>query len=257
VLLLDPTVKSGVPLWGGSRNLSPTPDPKSNAQTPNSESDANNFYKDFLFWAQKPEIFSAISPGSNSHIHVPMQALLHLICSEWRTMSDYIKTRLCQIDLEIVKPKQFASDKRIDSALDKLNMWGRFIPLYREMVTETLQQVFRFPCHTEAFASANETTTEEQLATVNGMIYGKAMLYGRELKIQLNPFTLPYTIVPQPRRHSTGTMTRPATPQVDTPRPQVSTPERPRLGSIAAYKNDFMLTESYLEEYQKRIDRLT
>jgi hypothetical protein len=153
-------------------------------------------------------------------------------------MSDYIKTRLCQIDLEIVKPKKFAADKHVDNALEKLNMWRRFIPLYREMVTETLEQVFRFPCHTETFFSAN------------GIIHREAILHGQEELIQLTPATLPETIIPQTGKDNPGTTASPASPQV-------STPARPRLGSIAAYKNDFMLILSYLEEYQKRIDRLT
>jgi len=165
-------------------------------------------------------------------------------------MSDYIKTRLCQIDLEIFKPKKFAADKHFDHSLEKLNMWRRFIPLYREMVTETLEQVFRFPCHTETFFSANGTMTQEQLATTNGTIHGEAMLHGQEGPIQLTPAPLPETIIPRTGRDSPGTTTNPASPQV-------STPARPRLGSIAAYKNDFVLVLSYLEEYQKRIDRLT
>jgi hypothetical protein len=160
VLLLDPTVKSGVPLWRGRRNWYPTPDPNSE---PNTWKDSphppepKNFYDDFLWWAQRPERFS--NPQSSaSNIHVPMQALLHLICSEWWTMSDYIKTRLCQIDLELVKPKMFATDKHIDHALEKLNMWRRFVPVYREMITETLEQVFHFPCHTEKFSTTSATT---------------------------------------------------------------------------------------------------
>jgi hypothetical protein len=125
-----------------------------------------------------------------------MQVLLHLICSEWRTMTDYIKTRLCQIDLGLCKPQSFAANPQIE--LEVLNMWRRFIPLYREMISEALEQVFRFPCHTETLNAADQKSC-------------------------------PYTLNETPGR----------------------------LGSIAAYRNDFIIALSSMEEYQQRIDRLT
>jgi Mg2+ and Co2+ transporter CorA len=84
-------------------------------------------------------------------------------------------------------------------------MWRRLIPLYREMVSETLLQVFRFPCHTEAFSSTapNNNLVQDHMAA----------------------------------NHEET--------------------QKPRLGSIKAYQNDFVLALSYLEESQKRIDRLT
>jgi len=160
VLLLDPTVKSGVPLWRGRRNWYPTPDPNSESDTWENyphPPEPTNFYNDFLWWAKRLELFP--NPRSSaSNTHVPVQALLRLVCSEWWTISDYIKTRLCQIDLELVKPKMFATDEHIDNALEKLNMWRRFVPVYREMITETLEQVFRFPCHTETFSVPSAIT---------------------------------------------------------------------------------------------------
>jgi hypothetical protein len=210
VLLLDPTVKSGVPLWRGRRNWYPTPDPNSEPDTWKDSPhppEPKNFYDDFLWWAQRPERFS--NPQSSaSNIHVPMQALLHLICSEWWTMSDYIKTRLCQIDLELVKPKMFATDKHIDHALEKLNMWRRFVPVYREMITETLEQVFHFPCHTEKFSTTSATTQVGDLS---------------------------HNAVCACPLHET----------------------QPRLGSITAFREDFMRARSRMEERQSHVDRLT
>lgn len=68
-------------------------------------------------------------------------------------MCDYIKTRLNQMDLEIVSPEHFTEAKHVDVALGKLHMWRRFIPLYREMVGETLHHVFRFPSNSEVLAN--------------------------------------------------------------------------------------------------------
>ncbi|CAJ2506353.1 Uu.00g004830.m01.CDS01 [Anthostomella pinea] len=146
VLLLDPTVKHGKPLWGGRRNCRQTPTPRSFAERAPLAGESlkpNLFFDDFMHWATHTEAF--LTP-STSNAHVPMQTLLHLACSEWQTMCDYIKTRLCQIDLEVVKPEKFATDRHSKHALEKLHMWRRFVPLYREMVDETLRHVFRFPC---------------------------------------------------------------------------------------------------------------
>ena len=232
VLLLDPTVDKGDPLWRGRRNWIPTPSPKK----PQREwgdlkiLEPKKFFDDFIYWAEKPEAFSSNGSIPNTH-HIPMQVLLHLVCTEWRTMSDYIKTRLCQIDLEILKPEKFAASRQVDKALDKLNMWRRFIPLYREMVSETLEQVFRFPCNTERFATIDATpngsTTPhcqgESAQSAVGSQDGTQSLGGR-----LSPRSRPSS------SHGNA-----------------------KLGSIVAYRNDFLLILSYLEEYQKRIDRLT
>jgi hypothetical protein len=123
-------------------------------------------------------------------------------------MSDYIKTRLCQIDVELVKPKMFAADKQIDHALEKLNLWRRFVPVYREMITETLEQVFHFPCHTEKISIATATT---QVG---------------------NP------------SHNTVC----ACPLHET---------QPSLGSITAFREDFMRARLRMEERQSHVDRLT
>jgi len=66
-------------------------------------------------------------------------------------MAEYIKTRLNQIEWEISEPDHFLHQGvKIDDALQKLHFWRRVVPLYREMLTETLQRVFGFSCSTRA-----------------------------------------------------------------------------------------------------------
>lgn len=72
--------------------------------------------------------------------------LLNLVGSEWLIMCEYIKTRLNQIDMETIDPADLSDKKSIDTALEKLHIWRRLIPLYREMVSETLQHFFKFSC---------------------------------------------------------------------------------------------------------------
>jgi hypothetical protein len=233
VLLLDPTVDKGDPLWRGRRNWIPTPSPKK----PEREwgdlkiLEPKKFFDDFIYWAEQPTAFSSIGSISNTH-HIPMQVLLHLVCTEWRTMSDYIKTRLCQIDLEILKPEKFAASRQVDKALDKLNMWRRFIPLYREMVSETLEQVFRFPCNTEKFSTTDTTLNGATTPHCQGESSQSSAVASQD-----GTQTLGGRLSPRSRSSSSH--------------------GNAKLGSIVAYRNDFLLILSYLEEYQKRIDRLT
>lgn len=132
-------------------------------------------------------------------------------------MCDYIKTRLNQIDLETVDPEHFAAEKHVDVSLGKLHMWRRFIPLYREMVTETLQHVFHFRCHAET---------------------------APPVKVAADGITAQGTASPEPA--TTRNTLCPADAQPATP-----------SASIKAYEEDFKLVLNYLEEYQSRIDRLT
>ena len=146
VLLLDPTIEAGTPLWYGYRNWEETPG--MTEEIPEGPP-RNSLYNDVIYWAKRTHTFRT-TPSSNptSNVHIPIRALLHIICSEWLTIADYIKTRLGQIEWEISFPEDFL-DKHsdIDVALKKLHVWRRLVPLYREELTETLQRVFHFPCH--------------------------------------------------------------------------------------------------------------
>jgi hypothetical protein len=233
VLLLDPTIKEGFPLWRGRRNWQTTPSVNNDAAPPPGPG-GNSFFEDFLYYALKPELFtSGSSPdgfppddspldgsppdgsppdnqhsgspgGQQSNIHVPIQALLQLICGEWLTVTDYIKARLCQIDWEIAFPEDFLEKRDIGTTLKKLHMWRRFVPLYREMLSETLNRVFHFSCHGMAIARTGGGD--------GGLNSCHCTNHGSE--------------IPPPR-------------------------------PIDLYRQDFELVLSYVKEYQERIDRLT
>ncbi|KAI1743810.1 hypothetical protein F4680DRAFT_407591 [Xylaria scruposa] len=143
ILLLDPTVTKGVPLWRGRRTLWPTPE---FGQTPPSgPPQQDNLFDHFVFWAQQTKLYPNCDIDHYSKAHVPMQVLLHFVVSEWLTMSDYIKARLNQLDWEIVKPEFFGRGKKgVNDMLEKLHMWRRLVPLYREMVSETIRHVEQF-----------------------------------------------------------------------------------------------------------------
>jgi hypothetical protein len=154
ILVLDPTIKAGKPLWGQGRNWETPPHETRQDQADDGTGCSDTFFDRFIRWAMRRDVFSkfGLSPSSEEHhadldpwrnAQFPSQVLMHLICSEWLTMSDYIKARLNVIDLEIALPQHFLpTGKRIDTALTKLSTWRRWVPLYREMISETLELAF-------------------------------------------------------------------------------------------------------------------
>lgn len=198
VLLLDPTIKEGTPLWYGYRNWERTPGLRDGAIPPGPPRDS--LFNDFIYWAKKTNPLN--EPSSNkpaSIANLPIQTLLHLVCAEWLTIADYIRTRIGQIEWEVSIPVHFLNKGvEIDDALKKLHVWRRLVPLYREMLTDSLQRVFHFPCHANSINSPDPC---------------KCAL------------------------HKPGDL--------------------PKQGSVNAFQVDFANALSSMEEYQKRIDRLT
>ncbi len=190
----------------------------------------DSLYHDLIYWAQRPDAFKkAHSDISALNVHVPIQALLHIICAEWLTIADYIKTRLGQIEWEISFPEHFL-DKHsdIDVALKKLHVWRRLVPLYREMLNETLQRVFHFPCHT-----ANMTSSGSSLVN-----------------------TMPNSTITNVTT-TNSTTTNIANDNIAKCQCPVHQSTPVKQGGISAFSDDFTRALSYMEEYQLRIDRLT
>ncbi|KAM0328628.1 hypothetical protein ACHAQA_005040 [Verticillium albo-atrum] len=146
ILLLDPTIQEGHALWKGYRNWEKPP---SVAGQHSGGPEQKSLFDDFVHWAQKPECFPQPPLGSNpSRMHLPMAALLHLVGSEWLLVIDYIKARLNIIDWELAYPKTFVQNpKDIDGRMRKLHAWRRFIPVFREMLSEMLLRVFHTSTH--------------------------------------------------------------------------------------------------------------
>lgn len=147
VLLVDPTIKEGFPLWYDYLNWADTLG--MHEKKPPNGPPRTSLYDDLVYWAENWKLFSSPSTtGPASIIDSPLDGLLRVVCSEWLTLSEYLKARLSQIEWEITFPQHFLSEGiSIDNALKKLHIWRRLVPLYREMVTESLQRVFQVPCH--------------------------------------------------------------------------------------------------------------
>jgi Mg2+ and Co2+ transporter CorA len=138
ILLLDPTTSQGQPLWYDRTNWLPVPkmhDPTPSPMLRLSES----WYKDII---SMTKTFPWFENGKSYEVNAQVLAkpALYTICAEWLVMCDYVKTRLSQIERELEMPRLFRSKgDAIEASLKRLHTWRRQIPIFKEMVTETLQ----------------------------------------------------------------------------------------------------------------------
>ena len=225
ILLVDPTMKAGFPLWRGYRNWEETPSMRDLAGgMPAAGPPRKSFFEDLIYWLQKPEAFGPVhSPSPSSNIHIPIQALLYLICGEWLTIAEYIQTRLYQVEWEIAFPEHFLDPGvTIDRSLNKLHIWRRMVPLYHAMLTETLERVFKFPCHATSMPYSLDGLGNMQAAN-------------------------PHAGIVQPPNPA-------GPPQCTCP---LHHPAPTQQGPINALREDFLRLRTSMEEFQQRIDRLT
>lgn len=274
ILLLDPTIEEGHPLWRQYRNWNRVPSLSEGAPIPSDagppQDKYSSFFNNYLYWASRPEAFNFDGHPDEHHRHsypnnnvnvggggahpdsrrpspicIPTQALLHLVCTEWLTLVDYIKTRLNQVDWEIAFPGNFlAKDEQIEKALGKLHYWRRVVPVYRAMLAETFLRVFRetkhparmHPVRGDGVLNASAMMSEghgggddfgdrrvSMVGTVSGAGGGGGGFGG-------------------------GCGSRGPGSALD---------DLMDRECINAYKQDYTLVLNYLEEYQARIDRLT
>ncbi|KAI2473229.1 hypothetical protein F4781DRAFT_380989 [Annulohypoxylon bovei var. microspora] len=149
VLLIDPSITEGFPLWRGYRPFrnSPTPSDKTPFEVP----PRTGLFEDLVFWIQQTsqQDIDAIEHNPNAMAF----RILEIICAEWLTLSRYITARLGQIEWEIESPERFQV-KRLDfqresmnfnTSLKKLHTWRRRLPIYKAMVANTHTKLF--PSH--------------------------------------------------------------------------------------------------------------
>jgi Mg2+ and Co2+ transporter CorA len=137
ILLIDPTTTQGQPLWYDRTNWLPTP--KMHDPLPSTPRLSESWYKDIISMTKS---FPWFENGRDFEVNPQVLAkpVLYTICAEWLVVCDYVKTRLSQIERELEMPRLFRSKgDAIEASLTRLHTWRRQIPVFKEMVTETLQ----------------------------------------------------------------------------------------------------------------------
>ncbi|KAI2779813.1 hypothetical protein F4815DRAFT_472289 [Daldinia loculata] len=146
VLLIDPSITEGYPLWRGYRPFknSPTPKNRTGYEVP----PKTNLFEDLIFWVRQTsqQDIDAIENNPRAMAF----RILEIICAEWLTLSRYVTARLGQIEWEIESPKWFDIQKQelqresinFNMSLKKLHTWRRRLPIYRAMVADTRTMLF-------------------------------------------------------------------------------------------------------------------
>lgn len=260
VLLLDPTIEEGHPLWRNLQYRNWTKVPPMSEDVPNFTGpsfEKSSFFDDFIHWASTPEAFqfwNCAGPDNDEHdsdpssppspICLPTQALLHMVCNEWLTLLEYIKTRLMQIDWAIAFPSNFLTkDEQIEEALQKLHHWRRVVPIYRTMLTDTFLRVFREMKHPDRMHP-------DRVRPGLDDGFDKSMLHSTGTD---NDGLLGGSI----GSRLSKTISRGGQPGHATIQSVTALDDLMNRDCVNAYKQDYSLVLTQMEECQARIDRLT
>ncbi|KAF2260860.1 hypothetical protein CC78DRAFT_471907 [Lojkania enalia] len=132
IVLVDPTVEGGKPLWYGHVNWLLPPGMEI-ANTNPIASDATLF-QEIIHWTETYPWFESAKRDTPIDTRIIAKPTLFTICAEWLVVCDYVKARLSQIEWELEKPSLFRSQgDHIDTSLKRLHTWRRVIPVFREM----------------------------------------------------------------------------------------------------------------------------
>ncbi|KAL8652236.1 MAG: hypothetical protein Q9226_004353 [Calogaya cf. arnoldii] len=138
VLLVDPSVTAGFPLWGHYNDFAPCPSVADNLppRPPRGSAFENIIYQLQHMRTQDIELLV-------SDPRFLFQKPLCIVCAEWQTLVRYANTRLSQLEWEIEDPYLRNLQDDLSNTLDKLHSWRRRLPIYKTIVSEVLFQVIR------------------------------------------------------------------------------------------------------------------
>lgn len=137
ILVLDPTIAEGFPLWGGARNLAPCPSMHTTPLPPSPP--RTSLFEDVIHYTLTLPTSTFISfPIHPNLFAVP---ILSLIATEWLTVMGYITTGLTKIEWELEHPTYRDASFGLDGALDRLHPLRRTMPVYRNMILEVLTTI--------------------------------------------------------------------------------------------------------------------
>ncbi|KAF2720419.1 hypothetical protein K431DRAFT_226618, partial [Polychaeton citri CBS 116435] len=138
VLLIDPTLGEGFPLWGGNRNFMQTP--SLSEKGPFDKLPRSSLFDRLLYWCKQTSQADIQEMAQDPR--VMSFRMSQIICAEWLTVCQYVTARLAQIDWELQNPDFRKDPSGIDSSLSKLHPWRRNVPVFKTMLDESARRVF-------------------------------------------------------------------------------------------------------------------
>ncbi|KAL8722464.1 MAG: hypothetical protein Q9225_001086 [Loekoesia sp. 1 TL-2023] len=149
ILLVDPLITEGFPLWGGYNDFVPCP---SMADSPPQRPARGSTFENCIYWLQQLSSNEVQSIAQDPRIL--LQKPLCIVCSEWLTIVRYADTRLSQLEWEIEDPHLRYRHEDLSVTLEKIHSWRRRFPIYKTLVSEALTKVVR----RHKFAHATENS---------------------------------------------------------------------------------------------------
>lgn len=143
ILVVDPTIEAGFPLWGGYENFQDCPsiqevvDMNNDTKAP----PRTSLFEEVVFWTSSLTSDEIKDLPEDPRIFIKNPLLI--VSAEWMTLVKYLTTRLTQLEWELdhTETTPFRNPNGLEKSLDSLNMWRRRMPVYQEWVSETLSHV--------------------------------------------------------------------------------------------------------------------
>ncbi|KAH0424325.1 hypothetical protein CcaCcLH18_11615 [Colletotrichum camelliae] len=143
ILLVDPTVSRGQPVWGGYRPFQQTPSMKTWQQNETQPVDAppqGTVYQDVVYWSQRMSA-QELDLVRKDERNIAL-GMYRLIIVDWLRALKYVTTTLTKIEWEFEKPHWDDNFGNIDKILTKLSPWRRNIGYYQAMISEAIARLF-------------------------------------------------------------------------------------------------------------------
>ena len=139
ILLIDPTISEGFPIWGGYRNLQDCPSMTANPvpQGP----PRTSAFEDVVHWTSS--LASEEIANIDRDPRVLFKNTLLIVCSEWYTLVKYATTRLTQLEWELENPKLQDYVGGLEVTINKLHSWRRRFPIFRTLISEVLEKAIK------------------------------------------------------------------------------------------------------------------
>jgi hypothetical protein len=160
ILLVDPSITHGFPLWSGYGNFHPPPSVNTQLDDISFPPYDGNVAQQFVFWTLN-------QARSKVKVTPPFPDLLPLafftmVCAHWLIMCEYINTRLGQIEYEIELGLSSLYAQDFDHTLKMLLIWRRRMPIYHDFVERTISSIsarYKSPSDTKPFNSWSDILT--------------------------------------------------------------------------------------------------
>ena len=142
ILLVDPTIEAGFPLWGGYETLQECPSMQEVSMNNDIKAPPKtSVYEEVVYRASllTTDEIKTLPEDPRLLIKYP----LLVVCAEWNTLVKYLITRLTQIEWELdhTETTPFRNPNGLEESLESLNRWRRRMPVYQQWVSETLSNV--------------------------------------------------------------------------------------------------------------------